>query len=133
MKGLLRHFLVNLVALWVTTIILPGLTYSGGFKSLALGALGLMFINIAIIPLLKIMFLPLNLLTLGLFTWAINVIGLYLLTTFVRAFRIIPYSFPGTILFGVSIPPADLNILWVAILASFLVGLISHFLGWLAD
>lgn len=133
MKGLLRHFLMNLVALWATSIILPGLTYTGGFRALAIGALGLMFINMAIIPLLKIMFLPLNLLTLGLFTWAINVVGLYLLTTFVPAFRIIPYFFPGSNIGGVEIPAADLNILWVAILASFLVGLISHFLGWLAD
>lgn len=124
---------MNLLALWATTQILPGLTYSGGFRSLAIGALGLMVINIAIIPILKIMFLPLNILTLGLFTWAINVIGLYLLTTFIPSFRIIPYFYPGGEVIGISLPAMQLNVLHVAILASFLVGLTSHFLEWVGD
>lgn len=133
MKSLLRHFLMNLVALYVTTTILPGLTYSGGVKTLMLGSVGLMFLNMLIIPLLKIMFLPLNLLTLGLFTWVINVVALYLLTRFLPAFKIIPYSFPGGSINGFMIPAVELNVLQVAICASFLVGLISHFLEWLSS
>ena len=132
MKTLLRHYLMNFVAIWVTTYLLPGLTYTGGFKTLALGALGLMFLNMLIIPLLKIMFLPLNLLTLGLFTWVINVVALYLLITFIPQFKIIPFYFSGATINGFIIPAAQLNVLQVAILASFLVGLISHFLEWLS-
>ena len=131
MKTLIRHFLIHIVAISATTYILPGFTYSGGFKTLLMGALGLMLINIMVIPLLKIMFLPLNLLTLGLFTWIINVVGLYILTTIVPQFRLIPYNFLGSNLNGFMIPSYSLNMLEVAILASFLVGLISHFLQWL--
>ena len=131
MKSLLRHFLINMVALYFTTYILPGLTFSGGLRTLVIGSFGLMLINMSIVPLLKIMFLPLNLLTLGLFTWIINVIALYFLTTLVPQFKLLPYSFPGANISGVLIPAMDLRILHVAILASFLIGLISHFMEWL--
>lgn len=132
MKVLLRNFLFNLVTLWGVSYIMPGLTYSGGFRTLALGALGLMLINLAIIPLLKVMFLPLNILTLGIFTWVINVVALYLLTTMIPQIKLVPYFFPGANLNGFMVPSASLNILQVAILASFLIGFISHFLKWLS-
>jgi putative membrane protein len=132
MKTLLRHFLMNFVALYITTTLVPGFSYTGGVRTLLIGGVGLMFINMLIIPLLKIMFLPLNILTLGLFTLVINVVGLYLLTTLVKEFRIMPYFFPGLDLNGFLIPGVSLNVLQVAILSAFLVGLISHFLQWLS-
>lgn len=132
MKSLLRNFLIHLMTIWFVTVILPGFSYEGGIKTLVLAAAGLMLINIMVVPLLKIMFLPLNLLTLGLFTWVINVVGLYMLVTIVPAVKLMPYSFPGANIDGIVIPSADLNTLMVAILASFLVGFTSHFLQWLS-
>lgn len=132
MKALLRNFLINLAALWVTTKLVPGFTYDGEIRTLIFGSLGIMLINIMIVPLLKIMFLPLNLLTLGFFTWVINVIGLYFLTTLIPQIKLMPYYFPGANIGIVVLPEAQLNILQVAIVASFLVGLISHFFGWLS-
>jgi len=110
---------------------LPGLTYSGGIKSLAIGALAFMLINWILVPLLKILFLPLNILTIGIFAWLINVLALYALTT-VSDFSLIPYSFPGADLFGIYIPPMELTTFWVAVVASFMIGIITHFLQWLA-
>ncbi len=133
MKTLLRNFLLNLVVLFGVSYLVPGFTFTGGFRTLALGAFGLMLINIAIIPLLKIMFLPLNILTLGLFTWVINVIALYFLTTIVPQFKLLPFFFQGASWGWIVIPPADLNVLQVAILTSFLVGLFSNFLQWLLE
>lgn len=131
MKTLLRYFLINLVSLYTTTRILPGLTYSGGFKSLALGALAFMLINFIMVPLLKILFLPLNLLTVGLFSWLINVLALYALTTVVSDFSLLPYSFPGLYVNGFNIPAVDLSPFLVAVAASFVIGLITNFLQWL--
>lgn len=131
MKAILRNFLINLAALWITTRILPGLTYDGGFKSLFLGAVVFMLINWLVVPLLKVMFLPLNLLTLGIFGWAVNVIALYIMTSILPQFKLLPYDFPGINLSWVIIPPFSLNLLEVAIIASFLIGFMSHFLQWL--
>ncbi len=131
MKTLLRYFLINLVSIYATTRYLPGLVYNGGIKSLMLGALAFMLINFILVPLLKILFLPLNLLTIGLFSWLINVIALYALTTIVTDFSLMPYNFPGTVIAGITIPPTELSTFWVAVVASFMIGTITHFLQWL--
>lgn len=131
MKTILRNFLINLGSLWVTSQILPGLVFQGGLKTLAIAAAVFMVINILIVPLLRIMFLPLNLLTLGFFSFAVNVLALYILTAAVPQFKIIPYYFPGTFINGIVIPSMELSVLYVAILASFMIGFATHLLQWL--
>lgn len=132
MKTLLRYFLINLTSLWITTTLVPGLTYTGGIKTLLVGGLVFSMINFLLIPFLKILFLPLNLLTLGVFAWLTNVLALYALTTVVSGFQLIPYYFPGLEYNGLVIPPLELTTFWVAVVASLLIGLITHFLQWLA-
>lgn len=131
MKTLLRYFLINLVSLLATTKLIPGLTYTGGVRSLIIGALAFMAINLILVPLLKILFLPLNILTIGLFAWLINVLALYALTTIVPDFQLVPYFFEGVNIAGIIIPPMELTTFWVAVAASFLIGIITHFLQWL--
>lgn len=132
MKILLRYFLINTVSLWIVTRIIPGLTYSGGIKSLFLGGLAFMAINFLLVPILKILFLPLNLLTLGLFSWITNVLALYALTTIVSDFQLTSYAFPGYHLSGFSIPAYEFSPFLVAIISSFLIGVITNFLHWLS-
>lgn len=132
MKTLLRYFLINLSSLYATTRLLPGLTYTGGVKSLIIGAIVFMLINWILVPFLKILFLPLNLLTVGLFAWLINVMALYALTTVVSDFQLLPYTFQGLYIGGFNIPAMDLSPFLVAIAASFIIGVITHFLQWLA-
>ena len=132
MRTLLRYFLINLASLYAATKIIPGLVYTGGFRSLAIGALVFMLINWILVPLLKILFLPLNLLTVGLFAWLINVLALYALTTIVSDFQLLPFIFPGFYSSGFNIPSMELSPFWVAVLASLVIGTITHFLQWLA-
>lgn len=133
MKTLLRNFLINLVALVITTKFIQGFSYEGGVKTLLLGAFVFMVINWLVIPLIRLMFLPLNLLTIGIFGWVINVLAVYFLTTAVPQFKLLPYSFPGADLSGVTIPAMDLNVLQVAIAASLMIGLMSHLMQWLVS
>lgn len=131
MKTLLRHLLINTVSLWLATILMPGLTYAGGVKSLIIGGAAFMVINFLLVPLLRILLLPLNLLTLGLFAWVVNVLALYALTTIVPEFQLVPYSFTGFSSNGVVIQPTELTPLMVAVVSSFIIGIITHFLSWL--
>lgn len=131
MKTILRYFLINLVSLWIVTELIPGVSYTGGFSILARGALIFMIINFLLVPILKILLLPLNLLTLGLFSWLTNVLALYALTTLMPKFKLLPYQFPGFEYQGFIIPSVELSVLWVAIIASLIIGVITHFLHWL--
>lgn len=131
MKALLRHFLINLGALWTTSQIIPALSINGGVRGLVLGALAFMGANLLLVPLLRVLLLPLNLLTLGIFAWLANVLALYLLMLIVPYFQLLPYSFPGLTSGGLIIPPMELTTFQVAILVSFIIGLTIHFLQWL--
>lgn len=131
MKSILRNYLINLGALWTTTQILPALSITEGIKGLLIGALAFMAANILLIPLLKVLLLPLNLLTVGVFTWLSNVIAFYLLVTVIPYFQILPYHFPGISYQGFNLPPWDLPTFQVVLIASFLMGIIIHFARWL--
>lgn len=131
MKGLLKYYLINLASLWITIQIVSGLSFSGGFQTLLLGALVFALINFLLIPILKILLLPLNLLTLGVFAWVTNVLALYALTRFIPQFKIIPFHFIGFEYSGFIIPETDFSVLWVAIISSLIIGVVTHFLHWL--
>jgi putative membrane protein len=77
MKFLLR-LLINGVALWVATLIVPGVTYSGGFLTFLAVALVFGLLNALVRPVLRLLTCPLMILTLGLFTFVINAIILWL-------------------------------------------------------
>lgn len=77
MRFLLR-ILINAAALWVATEIVPGVVHDGPWTSLLLVALVFGVLNAIVRPILKLLTCPLILLTLGLFTFVINAIMLWL-------------------------------------------------------
>lgn len=132
MKTLLRYLLINLASLWIATKLIPGLTYSNDLQTLFTGAIAFAIINIILVPLIKVLLLPLNLFTLGLFAWLTNVLALYALTIWVPGFRLLPYLFPGWHSNFFTLPPLELSTFWVAVLASLSIGIVTHILQWLA-
>lgn len=75
----LIRLLVNAAALWAATLIVPGVTASGGLVPLLAVALLFGVVNATIRPLARILTFPIILLTLGIFALVIN--GLMLLLT----------------------------------------------------
>ncbi len=80
MSKLLWRWLINGFALFLAAELIPGITRTGDWVSLALVALVFGVINALLGPLLKFLSCPLILLTLGVFTIVINA-GLLLLTS----------------------------------------------------
>lgn len=132
MKGLLRGFLINLFTLWLTSKVVLGFKVEGGWQIYLLGAAVLTLILIFIKPLLKLLFLPINFLTLGLFSWITNVVILYLLTFFVPQIKVLPFEFPGVSYQGFTIPKIYFGALESFITISFIISFVSNFLTWLA-
>ena len=131
MKTLLRAILINIGALWFASYVMPSLVISGGVVGLFIGALAFMVANVLLTPLVKILLLPLNLLTLGIFAWLSNVLIFYLLTAVVPYFKLLPYNFAGLSYAGFIVPAMDLSVFQVAIIVSFLIGFTVHFINWL--
>ena len=114
MRFLLR-LLINAAALWVAVRIVPGLHYTGDLLPLLAVALIFGLLNAFIRPLLKLLSLPVIILTLGLFALLINAFMLWLTGRLAGSFGI-PFQVDGCLaaIFGsiiVSIVSAILSML----------------------
>jgi putative membrane protein len=93
-------------------------------------ALGL--INLLVKPVINILLLPINLVTLGTFRWVVNVAALYVVTVIVPDFKIVPFEFVGFSYQGIVIPAVSFNLILSFIVITFLISLVSSFLFWLS-
>ncbi len=121
-------FLFHVFALWLTSQVLPTLTISGGWQVIVSAGLFLSLLMLIVAPILKILFIPINLLTFGLLSWLINVAILYLLTLFVPLVEIHNWTFPGIAWQGFIIPSRVLSYPFALILTSLTLTLIVNLL-----
>ncbi len=77
MKLILR-IIINAIAIWVTSLLLSGFVFTGNIISLIIIGIVFGLINALIRPLVKLLTLPINVATLGLFTLVINTLMLML-------------------------------------------------------
>lgn len=80
-------------------------------------------------PILKVLFLPVNLITFGLFSWFINVIVLWLATVLVPGFHIGQVATPTLVIGPFIINPVQFTSLWSFILVSFLLSIGTGVIG----
>ncbi len=85
--GILVTWALNALALYVTAQFVPGIHVSGAISAL-LAAIVIGFVNTFIKPLLLFLTLPINLMTLGLFTFVINAVVLWLAAQVVPGFSV---------------------------------------------
>lgn len=80
MRGFFIRWFLNTLALWMVSQIYPGISFrpGAGFGDVLLAGLALGLANALVRPILLFLTFPLNLLTLGLFTFVINALILYL-------------------------------------------------------
>jgi putative membrane protein len=114
MLKLLARVVINAIAIWVAAYIVPGLTLTGDVLSWLIVAIIFGLINALIKPIVKLLTLPINIMTLGLFTLVINALML-MLTGLLTEFLVIDGA-----LFGF-VP---------ALLGSILISIVSTLLNW---
>lgn len=87
MDGFVARWVVNALAIYITTRIVKGIDVSG-FGPALIGALILGVVNATLKPLLIVLTLPINLLSLGLFTFVINGLMLMAVSSLVSGFEV---------------------------------------------
>jgi putative membrane protein len=75
---LLWRLLINAAALWAATRLVPGISFDGDWRLLFVVALIFGVVNISVRPVLKLLTFPLLIVTLGLFTFVLNALMLWL-------------------------------------------------------
>lgn len=77
MKLILR-ILINAFAIWLTSMLLSSFSFTGSVLNLIVVAVIFGLVNALVRPIVKLLTLPINLMTLGLFTLVINTLMLML-------------------------------------------------------
>jgi putative membrane protein len=85
--GFLFRVLVNAVAIWLATEVVPGITVRRG-TTVVVAALVLGLVNAVVRPVLLLLTLPLTLVTLGLFLFVLNALCLRLTAAVVPGFTV---------------------------------------------
>ncbi|MEW6243532.1 MAG: phage holin family protein [Bacillota bacterium] len=88
MRRFFYRVLVNLIALYLASVLVPSRVYVQTTEALLLASLVLALINAVVRPLVIILTLPINFLTLGLLTFVINGLMVYVASVLVAGFTI---------------------------------------------
>ncbi len=131
MKRILRSILINAASIWLISLAVTGIVLERGIETLLVASFALGMINLLIKPVINILLLPINLITLGTFRWLVNVAALYLVTVIVPDFKIVSFQFTGLTYKGIIVPALSLNLIFSFVVISFLISLVSSFLYWL--
>lgn len=108
MVNLFLKWLINSVAILISAYIITGVTVTSFWAALWV-ALLLGLINVTLKPILILLTLPINLLTLGLFTFVINALMILLASTVIQGFHVSGF--------------------WVALLFSIVLSIVSYLLN----
>lgn len=133
MKHIVRVFLFNVFALWLTSQVVPGLRVPNGWQVTLFAGFTLSILMLIVAPILKILFIPINILTFGLLSWFVNVIVLYLLTIFVPEIRVIAWTFSGGSWAGFSVPSMHVTYFWSLVVSTLVISTITNVLHWVSE
>lgn len=133
MKHLLRSMVFHVFALWLTSAMIPALSISGNIWGMLSAGSMLTIMMMLLKPLISLIFLPINILTLGLLAWLVNVVVLYLWTVFVPNVGLTPWVFPGVSVHGFVMPALNLNYTWTLVIVSLVISSIVIALERLGD
>lgn len=118
MKSLIRAIIVTILSILVLSWLLPAVSVTNTVTLIMAGVV-LAILNTCIRPVLKILVLPINILTLGLLGWLINLLMIYAAMWLVPGFNIAPINLIGI----------QFNEFWSVVVVSILMSLIGSVFG----
>ncbi len=133
MKRFLRHIITNFLALFLAARITGGIVYDQNYLVLIWAAVFLTVLNLLIKPLLNLLLMPINLITLGAFKWIVNVVVLFLVMIIVSDFKVVGFVFPGLTFAGFVIPQITFTFFWALILVSFTIEILVSLVNWVFE
>ena len=115
MKQLILRVFINGIAIWITAYLLSGFSFSGSLLNLLVVSVVFGLVNAFIRPIIKLLTLPLNVMTLGLFTLVINAL-MVMLTAWLTG--------------NLAIEGGFLSSFFTAVIAALIISVISTILSW---
>ena len=123
MRKIIVSLLSTTASFYVAGYFLAGFQIDNNWSAYLIASLVFVIFNFFLSPIIKLLLLPINLLTLGLFRWLSNVLVLYLFDLLYDGINITAFTYPGYSSSMISIPSGDLNLFWVLVLSSLLMSI----------
>lgn len=131
MKSFLRHIFVNFITIYLLGLTYPGLSVDLSLKTLLTASVIWYLLNKIVKPIIKLLLLPINLITLNLFSWLVGLATLFLLQVFADGITITSFQFEGASFSGFVFPPFYVNLFFSYIFTSVLFNSIHKVIFWL--
>ncbi len=132
-KHVFRSYLINLFALWATSQFIGAFILSGGVQGLLIVGAGFTILHLLIRPLLSAILGTINFLTLGLVGLLLDSAILYGLTLYFPQVSVVPWDFPGGVVYGFILPPYSFGLILATILTALIINVIRQTLQTLAS
>lgn len=126
MRRIIQDIATNAVALFILQLFLKGLVVRGGVASYILSG-GFIFLGDTILkPILSIISLPFNILTMGLFSTISNGAALFLVTYFYKGIQISGFLFPAISYKTIQTPSFYMPTIFAYIMIAFAIELVKR-------
>lgn len=123
MRKIIVKILATAASFYVTGYFLAGVHLENTWSAYLVASLVFVIFNFFLTPIIKLLLLPINLLTLGLFRWLSNVLVLYLFDLVYDGISITSFTYPGFSSAIISLPSGHLSLFWVLVLSSFIMSI----------
>lgn len=130
-RKLILRYLITGVSIGLVTFYLPGISYAGGMVTLFEIITVFFLANLFIKPMIKLIALPVEIATLGLFSLVINTALFWGVSLWVPEFQIDSFWFSGIRISMLIMAPLEIPAVGTAMIGSISVGLINSILYWL--
>ncbi len=131
MKLLFKHIAINYLTLYLSASIYAGFSIVSNIQVIFIASVLWLLLNKIVKPIIKLLLLPINIITLGLFSWLVSVITLFLLQVLIAGINIQPHYFTGFNYQGFIIPAFHINLIFSYLLTSTLINSIHSIILWL--
>lgn len=127
MKKIIRMIIFSAISIYLTSLWNQGFVlHFDSWKNILQAVVSVAVIYYLIIPLTKIILLPLNFLTLGLVSIVVYFLVFYLFFTRFSIIEVKEWVFLGLSIFGIIIPKTNISFLGNCILVSISISLINN-------
>lgn len=131
MRSLLKRYAIITVVTHVMQLIVPSFTISGNFHGFFVATVILFLAHTLVRPLMNLLLLPLNILTMNLSGWILNILLISLWIFLLPSVSLGSWEFPGLFIGPVSFSSTTFPLWQTAIIFSIIMVLLSEFARWL--
>ncbi len=130
MRAIIRDWIVTIAALFLVDRFFAFVTISGT-NILIAAATALYLLNTIGKPFLKILWLPINIITLGLFSWVVNILVILIVVFFVPGFTLTPLHIPGFQIGNFIFSEVTLKMIWTYFAFTFILSWFTGLVRWI--